>query len=309
VSETVRIVEVGPRDGFQSIGPIVPTETKIAVIEALYHAGVRRMETTSFVSRSAVPQMADAAEIVAATARLEGLDAQVLVPNARHAERALAAGATHLSAFLSVSERHNLSNVRRTPLESVEDYREMVALLPEGAKMRLSLVTSFDCPYDGRIPPDAVLALLERLVAVAADAEVALCDTTGRADPMQVRELFRAARQRFPEVRGWAFHGHDTYGMGAANCAAAYEAGVRVIDASVAGLGGCPFAPGATGNVATEDIAWMFDHMGVATGIDLAALLEAAGMATALPGAQIGGRVREAMAASKRREAARGRAA
>lgn len=304
MSDAVQIVEVGPRDGFQSIGPIVPTATKLAVIEALYRAGVRRMETTSFVSASAVPQMADAAEIVAATARLAGLDAQVLVPNARHAERALAAGATHLSAFLSVSERHNLSNVRRTPLETVEDYRQMVALLPEGAKMRVSLVTSFDCPYDGRVEPGSVLALLEHLVAVTADAEVALCDTTGRADPKQVRELFHAARERFPEVRGWAFHGHDTYGMGAANVAAAWEAGVRVIDASVAGLGGCPFAPGATGNVASEDVVWMFDHMGVASGVELGALLEAAGMVTGLPGAQVGGRVREAMAASRRRAVA-----
>ena len=300
---SLQIVEVGPRDGFQSIGPFVPTETKIAVIEALHRAGVRRMETTSFVSASAVPQMADAAAIVAATARLDGLDAQVLVPNARHAERALAAGATHLSAFLSVSERHNLSNVRRTPLESVEDYRQMVALLPAGARMRLSLVTSFDCPYDGRVEPGAVLALLERLAAVTTDAEVALCDTTGRADPRQVGDLFRAARERFPELRGWAFHGHDTYGMGAANCAAAYEAGVRVIDASVAGLGGCPFAPGATGNVASEDVVWMFDRMAVATGIDLDALLEVAERVADLPGAQVGGRVREALAASRRREA------
>jgi len=299
MSRGLQIVEVGPRDGFQSIAPFVPTATKIAVIEALYQAGVRRMETTSFVSASAVPQMADAAEIVAATSRLDGLDAQVLVPNARHAERALAAGATHLSAFLSVSERHNLGNVRRTPLESVEDYRQMAALLPAGGKMRVSLVTSFDCPYDGRVASGDVIALLERLVAVKDDAEIALCDTTGRADPMQVADLFRLAQQRFPEVRGWAFHGHDTYGMGAANCAAAYDAGVRVIDASVAGLGGCPFAPGATGNVASEDLVWMFDHMGVASGIDLAALLTVAERVTQLPGAQVGGRVRQAMAARR----------
>jgi hydroxymethylglutaryl-CoA lyase len=246
--------------------------------------------------------MADAAEIVAATARLGGLDAQVLVPNARHAERALASGATHLSAFLSVSERHNMSNVRRTVADSVDDYRQMVALAP--AKMRLSLVTSFDCPYDGRVSPDAVLALLQRLVAVTADVEVALCDTTGRADPRQVRDLFLAAMVRFPEVRAWAFHGHDTYGMGAANCAAAYEAGVRVIDASVAGLGGCPFAPGATGNVATEDLVWMFDHMGVASGIDLNVLLDVAAKVIDLPGAQVGGRVREAIAARRKRELA-----
>lgn len=293
----VDIVEVGPRDGFQSVGPIIPTATKIAIIEQLHAAGVRRMETTSFVSTSALPQLADAPEIVIAAAGLAGLDSQVLVPTARHAERALAAGATHLSAVLSVSERHNMGNVRRTPTESVADYARMIAMMPAHARMRLNLATSFDCPHVGRIDADAVLALLEPLVAASADVEIALCDTTGRADPLQVRHLFGAARERFPEVRAWAFHGHDTYGLGAANVLAAWDAGVHVFDASIAGLGGCPFAPGATGNVATEDLVWMFDHMGVATGIDLEPLVVAACAVTELPGAQIGGRVRQAMGA------------
>lgn len=293
----VEIVEVGPRDGFQSVGPLIPTSSKIALIERLYTAGIRRMEITSFVSQSALPQLADAAEVVTAAARLTDLDSQVLVPTARHAERAIAAGARHLSAVLSVSERHNMGNVRRTPMESAADYTQMVAMLPSDATMRLNLATAFDCPHTGRTDPDAVLALLEPLVAATSDVEIALCDTTGRADPAQVRGLFAAARERFPQVHAWAFHGHDTYGLGAANVLAAWDAGVRVFDASVAGLGGCPFAPGATGNVATEDLIWMFDHMGVETGIDLSELVDAAREVAKLPGAQIGGRVRDALAA------------
>lgn len=301
-STQVEIVEVAPRDGFQSVGPFIPTPTKIDLIERLYAAGLRRMETTSFVSPSALPQLADAAEIVAATARLPGLNSQVLVPTARHAERALAAGARHLSAVLSVSERHNMGNVRRTPMESVADYTQMVAMLPADAGMRLNLATSFDCPHVGRIDQADVLALLEPLVSATTDVEIALCDTTGRADPVQIRGLFGAARERFPEVRAWAFHGHDTYGLGAANVLAAWDSGVRVFDAAAAGLGGCPFAPGATGNVATEDLIWMFDHMGVETGIDLDKLVDAAQALTELPGAQIGGRVRQVL--WRKREAA-----
>jgi hydroxymethylglutaryl-CoA lyase len=296
-ARSVQIVEVGPRDGFQSVGPLIPTSTKTAIIEQLYRAGTSRIETTSFVSPSALPQLADAPEIVAAAALLPGLDAQVLVPTARHAARALAAGATHLSAVLSVSERHNLGNVRRTPMESVADYTQMVQLMPPGTKMRLNVATAFDCPHVGRIDVAAVLSLLEHLVKPTADIEIALCDTTGRANPDHVATLFHAAAQNFPQVSGWAFHGHDTYGLGAANALAAWNAGVRVFDASIAGLGGCPFAPGATGNVATEDLVWMFEEMGIATGIDLAALVDTARRVAQLPGAQIGGRVREAMSA------------
>ena len=291
----VQIVEVGPRDGFQSVGPFIPTDTKIAILEELHAAGLRRIEVTSFVSPRALPQLADAAEIVSAAAKLPGLDAQVLVPTARYAERALAAGANHLSAVLSVSERHNKGNVRRTPGESVEDYRQMMAMMPDSAKMRLNVATAFDCPHVGRISREDTLALLEQLVAVATDVEIALCDTTGRADPAQVRDLFRAASERFPEVQAWAFHAHDTYGLGAANVLAAFDVGIRAFDASIAGLGGCPFAPGATGNVATEDLIWMFDHMEIGTGIAVVPLVAAARRVAALPGAQIGGRVRDAL--------------
>jgi hydroxymethylglutaryl-CoA lyase len=297
MTQRVRIVEVGPRDGFQSVGPIIPNGTKMDLIRQLYAAGARRMETTSFVSTSAVPQLADAAEIVHQTEELVGLDAQVLVPTARHAERALAAGATHLSAVVSVSKAHNLGNVRRTPLESVDDIRQMATLLPRGGKLRLNLATAFDCPHAGTVPQAQVLSLLEHLVDITPHMEVALCDTTGKANPRQVSGLFEAAGAAFPQVADWAFHGHDTYGLGAANVLAAWHCGVRTFDASVSGLGGCPFAPGATGNVATEDLVWMFEGMDVATGFDLEKLVAVARVVASLPGAQTGGRVRDALSA------------
>lgn len=303
-AQAVTIVEVGPRDGFQSVDAFIPTPRKFDLIQQLHAAGLRRIETTSFVSPRALPQLADANEILVAAGELADLDQQVLVPTARHAERAIAAGARHLSAVLSVSERHNMGNVRRMPLESAGEYAEMVAMIPAGSAMRLNVATAFDCPYLGRTPVEAVLALLEPLVATLPTAEVALCDTTGRADPAHVAELFAAVRHRYPEIGAWAFHAHDTYGLGAANVLSAWNAGVRIFDAAFAGLGGCPFAPGATGNVATEDLVWMFERMGVATGISLDRLVAAANDVATLPGAQIGGRVRNALAADTCKAAA-----
>lgn len=305
----VQIVEVGPRDGFQSVGPIIPTEQKIAVLNGLYDAGIRRVEATSFVSPAAVPQLADAAEVMAAAYALPGLDPQVLVPTARHAERALEAGAKHIAFVLSVSERHNQSNVRRTPEESAEEYARIAVMAPSDVKIRLNLATAFDCPYDGLVDEGTTLALLDRLVDHAPRAEVALCDTTGRVTPDHVARLFGLAMERFPQAAAWAFHGHDTFGMGAANVLSAWRAGVHIFDASIAGLGGCPFAPGATGNVATEDLIWMFGGMNLDTGIDLAALVSVAEKVAQLPGAQIGGRVREALAASACKAAQRATAA
>lgn len=291
----VSIVEVGPRDGFQPIDQFIPTEQKLALIDKLYDAGIRRMEATAFVSPRAVPQMADAPQLLAFCANKPGLDVQVLVPSQRQAERALAADARHLAFVLSVSPKHNQSNVRRTPRESVEDFRAILSMLPADARVRINLATSFDCPFDGPVEPEEALALIEALVDISPQSEFCLCDTTGRVTPDRVGDLFRRAQARFPQVRQWAFHGHDTYGLGVANALAAYQAGVGVVDSSFGGLGGCPFAPGATGNVATEDLVWTFARMGVATGVDLTRLLEAAEEAGALPGACVGGRVRNAL--------------
>lgn len=303
-NETVTIVEVGPRDGFQSIVQQIPTETKIALIAKLYAAGVRRMEATAFVSPKAVPQLADAAEILSAAQDLPGLDAQVLVPNLRNAERAIEAGARHIAYVLSVSPRHNMSNVRRSPEESVAEYAEIIKALPKGARIRLNLATAFDCPFTGAVPEEATLDLLEKLVPIAPEAEICPCDTTGRVAPDRVQALFEQARLRYPHVSRWAYHGHDTYGLGVANALAALRAGVRVLDSSFAGLGGCPFAPGATGNVATEDLVWTLDQMGISSGIDLDLLMTAAREGAGLPGALHGGRVRMAMDARLCREEA-----
>jgi hydroxymethylglutaryl-CoA lyase len=302
---SVSLVEVGPRDGFQPIETLIPTARKIMFVERLHAAGIRRVEVTAFVSTEAVPQLADAAEVLTAAQALPGMDAQVLVPNLRHAERALAAGAKHLAFVVSVSEKHNRNNVRRAPLESVAEYARIVAMLPPDVTMRLNVATAFDCPFDGVIAPETTLALLDHLVPILPTAEICPCDTTGRVTPDRVAGLIGAARTRYPQARSWAYHGHDTYGLGLANVVAAWQAGIDVIDSSFAGLGGCPFAPGATGNVSTEDVVWMFDAMNVATGITLDALIAVARDGAAIPGASAGGRVRDALvAASCRSEVA-----
>lgn len=295
--DSVEIVEVGPRDGYQGIGPFIPTETKIDFLERLVATGLRRVEIGSFVSPSALPQMRDTVEILDASAHIDGIVPQVLVPNRKWGMAALEAGSRFLAYVLSVSESHNRNNVRRHPLDSVEDYAALVAGLPAATDMRLNIATAFDCPFEGRVSMEATLELLGRLVPVMPKAEICLCDTTGRADPAHVRELFSAAVERFPDVSRWAFHAHDTYGLGLANVYSAWSAGIRVFDASFAGLGGCPFAPGATGNVATEDLVWMFQRMGVATGIDLDRLVPVACDGAAIPGGVSGGRVRQAMTA------------
>lgn len=293
--ERAEIVEVGPRDGFQAIGPFIPTENKKAIIARLHAAGIRRMEVTSFVSESALPQMADAAETLAFAQSLEGLDCQVLVPSVRHAQRAFDAGADHIAFVLSVSEAHNMGNVRRTPEASVEEFARIMDLAPSEAKIRVNVATAFDCPHSGRIEAGEVLRILEKLVAVTPDVEFALCDTTGKASPPQIEDLFRQAQSAFPDEPRWAFHGHDTYGLGTANVWSAWHAGVRVFDAAIAGVGGCPYAPGAKGNVATEDVIWLFEQSGIETGVEMAKLLVAANDMEQVPGADLGGRVREVL--------------
>jgi len=294
----VEIVEVGPRDGFQGIGPFIPTETKMRMLEQLLAAGLRRIEIGSFVSASAIPQLRDTPELLRACAHMPGLEPQVLVPSERRGREAVQAGALRLVFVLSVSEAHNRNNVRRHPLESAEEYERLLAAIPADVAMRLDIATAFDCPFTGRVPEADTIALLDRLIPARPDAEICLCDTTGRADPAHVETLFAACMARFPHVKAWALHAHDTYGLGLANVHAAYRQGVRVFDASFGGLGGCPFAPGATGNVATEDLVWMFERMGLATGIDLDRLVAVAREGASLAGGTAGGRVRDALTAS-----------
>lgn len=285
MSERVTIVEVAPRDGLQPVPGFVPTADKIALVRALAAAGLVEIEATSFVSPKAIPQLADAAEVLAAANAIEGILPSVLVPNRKGVERALAAGARKLGLVMSATDGHNRSNLNRSVEESFADLADIVATLPgDGPEIRWSFSCSFHCPFEGVVAPARVLALLERAVAIRPGLAFALADTTGNAAPDQVRALFGEAIARFGSRARFAFHGHDTYNLGIANVAAAYEAGVREIDAAAGGIGGCPFAPGASGNVATEDVVWLFRRLGVETGVRWQALLEAADLAARLAG-------------------------
>ncbi|TDH62817.1 hydroxymethylglutaryl-CoA lyase [Dankookia rubra] len=290
MTETVELSEVAPRDGLQSIGAFVPTETKIALVRATYEAGLRRMEVGSFVSPRAVPQMADTGEVLKVAKQLAGLECTVLVPNRKGFEAAMNAGADRLGLFMSVTEAHNKANLNRTREESFADLAAIVREAPKGTRIRFNLSCTFHCPFEGVVPERDALDFIERVVALDPAMEIALADTTGNASPDQVRRVFEQAHKAWG-LR-FAFHGHDTYGMGLANVAAAWEAGCRIFDAASGGIGGCPFAPGATGNVAMEDVVWLFRRMGVETGVDWQKLLVAADMAAAVPGATPGGAMR-----------------
>jgi len=291
---TVTIVEVAPRDGFQAVKAFIPTARKIAIIEALAACGFARMEIGSFVNPKALPQMADLPEILG-TARLpKSMRLQVLVPNRKGYEAALAAGCGEICWVQSVSESHNQSNVRRSTEQSFRDFEDAWRDLGSRTRvMRFNLATAFDCPFEGRTPEDRVVAGVERVLGIVGELEIGIADTTGRAAPNHVRSLMGMLVARFQtsKVR-FGFHGHDTYNLGVANAIAAYEAGVTVIDGAAAGLGGCPFAPGASGNTATEDLVFAFEHMGVRTGIDFPKLLAAADLAGTVSPAQASGRLR-----------------
>ena len=289
--------EVAPRDGLQSIAAFVPTEVKIALVKASYEAGLRRMEIGSFVSPKAIPQMADTGAVLQYAKQLEGLECTVLVPNRKGFDLAMKAGADRLGLFMSVTEGHNQANLNRSRADSLADLGAIVRDAPNGTKIRFNLSCAFHCPFEGVVPEQDTLDLVEQVMALDPEMEIAICDTTGNASPDQVSRVFSHA------VKSWgtrfAFHGHDTYGMGVANVVAAWEAGCQVFDAASGGIGGCPFAPGATGNVAMEDVVWMFRRRGVETGVTWDKLLVAADMAAAISGATPGGAMRRVPAARK----------
>jgi hydroxymethylglutaryl-CoA lyase len=272
----VLISEVGPRDGLQSVARTMATAHKLAWIDALAAAGLREIEVGSFVPAKTLPQMADAAEVVRHALGHPGLTVMALVPNLRGAEAALAAGVHKLTVPISASAAHSLANVRKTREQMVEELARIAALRNERApqvKLEVGISTAFGCTIQGVVPEDEVLRLAEQVVRAGAD-EVGLSDTTGMANPAQVRRLFQRLRAALGERAG-AAHMHNTRGLGLANCLAACDVGVRSFDASLGGLGGCPFAPGASGNVVTEDLVFMFEAMGVATGVDLTKLVAA----------------------------------
>lgn len=291
---TVTIVEVAPRDGFQVVKPFIPTERKIEVIEALGTCGFERMEIGAFVAPKAIPQMADIDEILAKSRLPNSMRRQVLVPNRKGLEGAIAAGAREVCWVLSISESHNRSNVRRSVEESFTDFEAAWSDLGrEVSFLRFNFATSFDCPFEGRTREEKVIAGIERILGRVGKLEIGIADTTGRAAPNHVRSLMGLLQARYASQDvTFCFHGHDTYNLGVANAIAAYEAGVRVIDGAAAGLGGCPFAPGASGNTATEDLVFAFEHMGVTTGIDLGKLLSAADLAASVAPEQSSGRLR-----------------
>lgn len=285
-SDPVLISEVGPRDGLQSVGRTMPTAAKQAWISALHAAGLREIEAASFVPARLLPQMADAAEIVRFAAALPGLTVVALVPNLRGAQAALAAGAHKLTMPVSASAAHSQANVRKTPDEMVQEVRAVLRLrdaAAPGVRVETGISTAFGCTLQGAVHEDEVIRLATACAEAGAD-EVGLSDTTGHANPAQVRRLFRRLRAALGDKAG-AAHLHNTRGLGLANCLAAFDEGVRTFDASLGGLGGCPYAPGASGNVVTEDLVFMFEAMGVRTGVDLQRLLAAREpLAAGLPG-------------------------
>ncbi len=291
----IELSEVSARDGLQPIKEWVPTETKIALVRALHAAGLRRMEVGSFVSPKAIPQMADTADVLAAARELEGLECTVLVPNRRGFDAAVQAGAHRIGFFMSVTESHNRANLNRSRMDSFAELAALLREVPKGMKVRWNLSCAFHCPFEGVVPEAEALDMVERVQALDPEMEVSICDTTGNAAPDQVKRVFAHA------IESWgtrfAFHGHDTYGLGVANNLAAYDAGCRVFDAGSGGIGGCPYAPGATGNTAMEDLVWVFRRMGLETGVDWPKLVAAADLAAAIPGALPGGRVRGVPAA------------
>jgi hydroxymethylglutaryl-CoA lyase len=272
----ILISECGPRDGLQILDEIMPTAAKKRWIAALHAAGLREIEVCSFVPAKLMPQMSDAAEIVAFARTLPGLTVLALVPNLRGAEAAIAAGAHKLTIPVSGSEEHSLANVRKSRAEMVEEVRRIVALrnaIAPGVGVEANVSVAFGCTLAGPVSEDEVTRLCVALVETGVD-DSGLSDTTGMANPAQVRRLFRRVIGEIGDKIG-AAHMHNTRGLGLANCLAAYDAGVRIFDSSLCGLGGCPHAPGASGNVVTEDLVFMFEAMGIRTGCDLDQLLAA----------------------------------
>ena len=290
---SVRIREVGPRDGFQNEPEVIATDDKVRLVDLLARTGVRRLEVTSFVRADVIPQLADGAEVLERMSVPDDVDVTVLIPNERGFDNALAHRDKfrEINCFLSASESHNKANVNRSIEESLSGLERVIGrAVGEGLRAEGVISVSFGCPYEGHVPPERVFAIAQRLVAAGA-SEIGFGDTTGMANPIQVREFFGAARAELlpahPDVELTA-HFHNTRGQGLANVYAALEAGCASFESSFGELGGCPVPAGATGNIATEDLVSMLHEMGIETGIDLEALIEAARAARDVLGRPLG---------------------
>lgn len=294
----IHINDVAVRDGFQIEKNIIATETKVALIDALSETGLAKIETTSFVHPKLVPNMADAVEVLSNIRRAPGVKYTVLVPNLKGMERAIQTHRNHgkideINVVMSVSETHNRANINRTCEESFADFTVMIGMAKDaGIRMNGTLSTTFGCPFEGFVPEERVMMFAERYAALGFDG-VTLADTTGMANPAQVHRISKDAVTRLPNIE-FTLHFHNTRGMGLANVVAGIEAGIHSYDGSLAGLGGCPFAPGATGNICTEDMVNMLEDMGYDTGVELDKLLAVAVKMPAIVGHDVPGQVMRA---------------
>lgn len=274
----VIIKEVILRDGLQNLPEFIPTEGKIEIFRMLLKSGLRNIEFTSFVSPKAIPQFKDAPQVSKAVLSMKPKEVEVsaLIPNFRGAELALENGVRKMGFVLSVSTSHNISNVRRTPEESIEELKRILDLKEKYPDMivKPGMATAFGCPFEGKIPAGVILKFARRFYDLGF-REMGMADTVGFGNPKEVKEACRLATSEFPDVT-FSVHLHNTRGLGPANAFAAYESGIRILDGAVGGLGGCPFAPGARGNTATEDLVYLFEDMGIKTGVNIDALLETA---------------------------------
>lgn len=292
-NKKVEITDVTARDGFQLIKTWIPTSEKISFINSMINAGVKRIEVTSFVSPKAVPQLKDAKEVLQAIEKKEEVKIVALVPNQKGAMLALECPIDEINVVVSISESHNMKNVRRTVKESIAEINEISRLMQqEGKKVTVSLSTTFGCPFEGITPIENLIEVIGSLKSNSISS-FALSDTTGMANPKQVFEYTTQLRSSFPNQE-FTLHLHNTRGMGLANLIAGYQAGITKFDASTGGIGGCPFAPGATGNVCTEDVVHMFEQMGIETGIDLNQLINISKGLESLLGYTLPGQVMKA---------------
>lgn len=284
--------EVVTRDGFQNEPEFVPTDAKVALLDELSRCGYAKIEVTSFTSAKAIPMLRDAEEVMGRIQRVPGVEYTVLVPNVRGAERALEARADELNLVMSMSETHNLANLRMPREKSFASLSEVIALACDQVPVNVSLSTSFGCPMEGEVPQEEVVRWAERFAALGVRG-LTICDTTGMAHPAQVARMAQALRARFDGLQ-LTFHFHDTRGMGLANVLAAVQAGITRFDGSLGGLGGCPYAPGASGNICSEDALHMLEAMGYDTGVDLLRLLGVARRLPELVGHAVPGQVAKA---------------
>ena len=297
--ERVTICEVGTRDGFQIEPDFIPTELKVEVVNRLSDAGVPRIEVTSFVHPKVVPQLRDAEEVMAKIRRRRSTRYAALVPNEKGAARAVDAGVDAIHTVVSASESHNLANVNMTVAESLEKLRGVLQIADRArVAVGCGISTSFGCPFEGEVPIARLESVVRRLVDMGAPA-IGLADTTGMANPRQVGRVLEHLMERFPGIE-WTLHTHDTRAMAIPNILAAMECGVTHLDGSIGGLGGCPFAPGASGNVCSEDLVHCLHAMGVATGIDLDKLIETSKRVQEIVGRTLPGQVVKAGAFTRR---------